>query len=248
MEYQHTVVLTIDGVPVFKRRHRRHRGLDRARPAPDHRGRGDQEPLPQHQARRQSRRARGRGGVRRAQPRRVATICLQSLIQGEGVPDVPRLHGIQIIGPYDARGISGTTASRERVFICRPQSASESDELPARRRSWGTSRARRFAGPSAATTSSRCSRSTTKGREIGGFEAGVQKGLMAILASTKFLYRAEPGGTPQNLEARRCVCGERPRARVAARVLPLERRARRGAARARGGRQAARARRCTTRK
>jgi hypothetical protein len=37
------------------------------------------------------------------------------------------------------------------------------------------------------------------GRETGGFDTGIQKGLMAILASTKFLYRAEPGA-PQNLK------------------------------------------------
>jgi hypothetical protein len=36
-----------------------------------------------------------------------------------------------------------------------------------------------------------------RGRAAGGFETGVQQGLMAILASTKFLYRAEPGAAPQ---------------------------------------------------
>ncbi len=33
-------------------------------------------------------------------------------------------------------------------------------------------------------------RSTTQGYEQGGFETGIQKGLMAILVSPKFLYRA----------------------------------------------------------
>ncbi len=33
-----------------------------------------------------------------------------------------------------------------------------------------------------------------EGREEDGFETGIRKGLMAILASTRFLYRAEPGG------------------------------------------------------
>ena len=38
-----------------------------------------------------------------------------------------------------------------------------------------------------------------QGRAEGGFETGIQKGLMAILASTKFLYRAEPGAPPADL-------------------------------------------------
>jgi hypothetical protein len=37
------------------------------------------------------------------------------------------------------------------------------------------------------------------GSEAGGFEAGIQKGLMAILASTRFLYRAQPGAAPEDL-------------------------------------------------
>jgi hypothetical protein len=39
-----------------------------------------------------------------------------------------------------------------------------------------------------------------QGRAGGDFETGIQKGLMAILASTKFLYRADPGAPPVNLE------------------------------------------------
>ncbi|HSC13543.1 MAG TPA: DUF1592 domain-containing protein, partial [Gammaproteobacteria bacterium] len=40
----------------------------------------------------------------------------------------------------------------------------------------------------------------SQGRAEGDFETGIQKGLMAILASTKFLYRAEPGAPPATLE------------------------------------------------
>jgi hypothetical protein len=133
-----------------------------------------------------------------ARSRAEADYLLQSLIQGEGVPDVPRLHGIQIIGPYEARGIGGTTVSRERVFICRPET--ESDERPCATRILGNLARQAFRRPVGRDDLEPLLEFYESGREIGGFETGVQKGLMAILASTKFLYRAEPGGTPQNLK------------------------------------------------
>jgi hypothetical protein len=39
-----------------------------------------------------------------------------------------------------------------------------------------------------------------QGRTERDFDTGIQKGLMAILASTKFLYRAEPGAPPADLK------------------------------------------------
>jgi hypothetical protein len=122
---------------------------------------------------------------------------LQALIPGEGVPDVPRLHGIVIIGPYDAKGIGGTTASRERVFLCRPQS--EADELPCATRILGHLARAAFRRPVGAGDLEPLLAFYRAGRETGGFDTGIQKGLMAILASTKFLYRAEPAGPPRAL-------------------------------------------------
>jgi hypothetical protein len=199
MEYKHTVVLTIDGVPVFK---------------DDIGGTEDSIALDQRQItaveeiknRFRNIKLDVKAGVHEvaaafvARSRAESDYLLQSLIQGEGVPDVPRLHGIQIIGPYDARGISGTTASRDRVFICRPQSASESDELACATQILGHLARQAFRRPVGGDDLEPLLAFYTKGREAGGFEAGVQKGLMAILASTKFLYRAEPGGTPANLK------------------------------------------------
>ena len=129
MEYEHTVVITIDGVPVF---------------SGEIGGTEDSLALDQRQitaveeikGRFRNVKLDVKAGVHEvaaafvARSRAESDYLLQSQIQGEGVPDVPRLHGIQIIGPYDARGIGGTTASRERVFVCRPPSGGdESDEL-----------------------------------------------------------------------------------------------------------------------
>ena len=49
----------------------------------------------------------------------------KSFVPGQGVPDVPRVHGTEVIGPYEPTGIAGTTASRERIFICRPERAAD---------------------------------------------------------------------------------------------------------------------------
>src|SRR5690606_12067580 len=49
------------------------------------------------------------------------------------------------------------------------------------------------------------------GVEGGGFETGIQKALMAILASVDFLYRTEPNGPPRDLP---------PGSAVAARATP----------------------------
>src|SRR5690606_3951706 len=54
--------------------------------------------------------------------------ALHSMIPGEGVPDVPRMLGVEITGPYEATGVGEPTESRKRIFTCYP--ASERDELP----------------------------------------------------------------------------------------------------------------------
>ena len=53
---------------------------------------------------------------------------LESFVPGEGVPDVPQMRGLDVVGPYSPTGISVETRSRERIFVCRP--ASTADELP----------------------------------------------------------------------------------------------------------------------
>jgi len=197
MEYQHTVVLTIDGVPVFK---------DNIGGTEDSIALDQRQITAVEEIKNRFRNIKldvkaGEHEVAAAfvaRSRAESDYLLQSLIQGEGVPDVPRLHGIQIIGPYQARGIAGTTASRERVFICRPQS--ENDELPCATQILGHLARAAFRRPVGGGDLVPLLAFYEKGREIGGFETGVQQGLMAILASTKFLYRAEPGGAPQNLK------------------------------------------------
>jgi len=122
---------------------------------------------------------------------------LQSLVPGEGVPDVPRLYGMEIIGPFDPTGIAEPTESRARIFSCYPKSASEEEPCAVEILTTLAHGAfRRSIGEDDLVPLMAFYR---QGRTERDFDTGIQKGLMAILASSKFLYRAEPGAPPADL-------------------------------------------------
>ncbi|MBN1238837.1 MAG: DUF1592 domain-containing protein, partial [Gammaproteobacteria bacterium] len=122
---------------------------------------------------------------------------LHSQTPGVGEPSVPLMLGVEIIGPYEPTGISESTVSRERIFICRPET--EADELPCAEKILSNLAHRAFRRPVSDEDLEPILDFYRAGRESGDFENGIQKGLMAILASTKFLYRAEPDGPPEDL-------------------------------------------------
>ncbi len=240
LEFEHTVAVTIDGAKVF---------------ADNIGGEIDSKALDQGQIKeveaiknrfrgirvdvKAGRRAVGAAFVARSFAE--GDYLLQSLVPGEGVPDIPRLFGMEIIGPFDPTGIAEPTESRARIFSCYPQS--ENEEQPCATEILTNLARGAFRRPVTNEDVEPALAFYAQGRSEGGFETGIQKGLMAILASTKFLYRAEPGAPPAELPAGSRVRNQRSRARVAAVVLPLEPRSRRDAARAGGRRHAARARR-----
>src|SRR5690606_19420507 len=113
---------------------------------------------------------------------------------GIGVPDVPRIKGTEIIGPYLPTGMSAATSSRERVFVCQPQSAA--DELPCARKIVANLASQAFRRPVTDEDLTPLLAFYASGAAEGGFESGIQKALFATLSSIKFLYRAEPGGPP----------------------------------------------------
>jgi hypothetical protein len=113
---------------------------------------------------------------------------LKPLIAGEGVDRLPVLADMELIGPFDVTGV-GRTASREKIFICQP--AGSSDEEPCARRILGKLAREAFRRPVTDADLQAPMRFFREGRASGAFDSGIQKGLMAILASPKFLYRAE---------------------------------------------------------
>jgi hypothetical protein len=193
IEYRNTLVLTIDGRKVFSGElggpEDAHAIEQRQTPAVHeiyNRFRGVRVPV--------------QAGVRTV----VATWIARTYAEGDylheyfapgiGVPDMPRIKGTEIIGPYSPTGMSATTSSRERVFVCRPETTP--DELPCARKIVSHLATQAFRRPVTDEDLAPLLEFYASGAAEGGFEAGIQKALFATLSSIKFLYRAEPGGPP----------------------------------------------------
>jgi hypothetical protein len=116
---------------------------------------------------------------------------LHSFVPGRGVERVPGVRTVDVRGPFDPTGV-GATPSRDKVFICYPTTNSSEDEQAA------------CATEIFSNIARQAFRRNVDERDIlapmafyrdsaaqGGFEAGIKSGLMAVLSSPKFLYRAE---------------------------------------------------------
>ena len=133
---------------------------------------------------------------------------------GPGITTLPHVRDLIIKGPYRATGIS-ETASREKIFSCRPTSAAE--ERPCARQILTRVGSEAYRRPITGPELDRLMPLYEKGArgagqaggagkaggagQVGGFEAGVRSALEAILASPYFIFRmekepelAKPGG------------------------------------------------------
>jgi hypothetical protein len=118
---------------------------------------------------------------------------------GPGITTLPHLRDLIIKGPYRVTGIS-ETASREKIFSCRPTSAAE--ERPCARQILTRLASDAYRRPITSGELDRLTPLFDKAAAKGGFEAGVRSALEAILASPYFIFRiekepeiAKPGGT-----------------------------------------------------
>jgi mono/diheme cytochrome c family protein len=99
----------------------------------------------------------------------------------------PRISNVEIKGPLKNEGVS-QTPSRRRLLACRPRSAAE--ETPCAESILGGLAKLAFRRPVTADDLKGAMEFYADGRRAGSFDDGIQKGVMAILASPKFLYRA----------------------------------------------------------
>ena len=104
----------------------------------------------------------------------------------ERVPGIP---GFDVSGPFKVTGIT-ETVSRQRIFQCRPSTPAE--ELPCARSILSRLAGEAFRRPANEEDLKAPLAFYALGREGGDFDAGIESGLTAILASTKFLVRTEP--------------------------------------------------------
>ena len=136
--------------------------------------------------------------------RRLSGFSLSGLGFYDGHAAVER---VEITGPYDAAG-PGDTASRRRIFLCRP--AEEADAV-AEGDAVTSADEDRCAGEILSALGRRAYRRPltggdldtllafyAEGRARGGFEAGIRKGIERLLVAPEFLFRIErdPPGVP----------------------------------------------------
>ena len=119
--------------------------------------------------------------------------------QRRGRGTLPAIEIVTISGPYAATG-PGQTPSRDKLFVCRPQSTT--DEEPCAREILRTLAERAYRRPATGADVDDLWPFYEAGRAERGFERGIQKALERALVSPQFLYRiervpagAQPGST-----------------------------------------------------
>jgi len=109
----------------------------------------------------------------------------------------PAIYSISIIGPY-AEGGPGDTPSRRRLFLSRPANPDQDDR--AAKRILAALARRAYRRPVTDADLHGPFELYRKMRADGGFEAGIEMALSAVLVSPQFLFRVEhdPAGVPPN--------------------------------------------------
>jgi hypothetical protein len=113
-----------------------------------------------------------------------------------GITTLPHVKDFSIVGPYNVTGISDT-ASRRKVFTCRPTSAA--DEAACAGKIVRTLATQAFRGPVSERDFTALMKFYSDGRKEGDFEYAIGGAIEAILASPQFLFRLE--STPATLRA-----------------------------------------------
>jgi mono/diheme cytochrome c family protein len=108
--------------------------------------------------------------------------------EGDYLMYEPHLGTVTIVGPFNPQG-AHETPSRQRIFVCHPSEASQ--ETPCATQILSTLARRAYRRPASGTEVTTLLNFYNEGREAGGFDAGIERALRAILMSPNFLYRIE---------------------------------------------------------
>ncbi len=114
---------------------------------------------------------------------------IDHLSPGEGFDNIPIVVSMKALGPFNATGLPDVP-SREKIFSCYP--ANNDEERGCAEQIFSNLARLAYRRPVNEEDLSPLMAFYENGLAEGGFETGIQKGIMAMLASTKFLYRAEP--------------------------------------------------------
>jgi uncharacterized protein DUF1592/uncharacterized protein DUF1588/uncharacterized protein DUF1587/uncharacterized protein DUF1585/uncharacterized protein DUF1595/cytochrome c len=142
----------------------------------------------------------------KAGTRELAATFLKDTLVKEGIIDRVRgddvltyfegIGSITVAGPFNVQG-SGTTASRERIFLCHPSAAAEQEACAKRILTNLAHHA--YRRPVRDGDMTQLLALYKEGAKSGAFESGVRLALQKILVSPDFLFRAEvdpPGAAP----------------------------------------------------
>jgi hypothetical protein len=108
----------------------------------------------------------------------------------------PHVGQVTIEGPHDAKGAT-ETASRQKIFTCRPTvapgaaAATTANEDACARRIITALARTAFRRPATAAEMKELTQFYQAGRGEGGFEGGIEAALQRILADPQFIYRGE---------------------------------------------------------
>ena len=100
----------------------------------------------------------------------------------------PAVYSISIIGPYAATG-PGDSPSRRRIFVARPSNRAEEDGCA--ERILQTLLQRAYRRPVNGADLQGPLQLFRQGRDEGGFDAGIEMAVSAVLVSPEFLFRIE---------------------------------------------------------
>jgi len=100
----------------------------------------------------------------------------------------PALYSISVVGPFEAKG-PGNTPTRSRIFVCQPANASEEDACA--KRILSTLLRRAYRRPVTDKDVQVPLKFYKDGKAGGGFDAGIEMALQALLVSPEFLFRVE---------------------------------------------------------
>jgi len=108
----------------------------------------------------------------------------------------PAIQQVSITGPYSATG-PGDTPSRRRLIVCRPAALSQEDACA--RQILSTLMRRAFRRPISEADLERPLAFYREGKSGGGFDAGIERAVSAVLFNPEFLLRVETD--PAGMEA-----------------------------------------------
>jgi mono/diheme cytochrome c family protein len=187
MEYRHTLVVTLDGVKVFENTIGGEEDIKAI----------DQQQAPAVAA--INSRFMGIPINVTAGPHKVGVMfaartfaepdeVLHSFRPSAGEDRIPRVASLEIQGPFNPTGV-GQTPSRARLFVCRP--ASPSNELSCAKTILSSLARRAYRRPITDADLEAPMAFYGAARAVADFDTAIRDALPTILASPKFLYRAE---------------------------------------------------------